>query len=141
MAVASCPMSVFTTSIACLTLTVVIVGKRFETARRMRPSSAMPAAGSVKVASQACGAPAKVSGEKIMTKLMPIVSHLTRRKLAIVAVILRPSTLTVMRVADLQAEVAGLVVGERDERLAVVVPAPPFALGDLRCSRAGSRHR
>ena len=59
------------------------------------------------VARWVCGAPAKVLGENTMTKLMPSVCHSTLRRLAMRAVMLRPSTLTVMRVAELQPEAVG----------------------------------
>ncbi|MNT86820.1 hypothetical protein D3C72_2271570 [compost metagenome] len=65
------------------------------TARNMRPSSAAVAEGSASVASHACGAPRKVFGENTMTKLIDSDSHSTLRRLAILAVMLRPSTLTV----------------------------------------------
>ena len=42
-----------------------------------------------------CGAPRKVSGENTMTKLMPRLCQSSVRRLATVAVMLRPSTLTV----------------------------------------------
>ncbi|MCY1304436.1 hypothetical protein D9M70_541910 [compost metagenome] len=58
-------------------------------------SSSGVAAGSMTVANHACGAPAKVFGENTMTKLIESDSHSTLRKLAILAVMLRPSTLTV----------------------------------------------
>jgi hypothetical protein len=41
------------------------------------------------------GAPAKVFGVKTSTKLMPMLCQSTARMLAMVAVMLRPSTLTV----------------------------------------------
>ena len=75
---------------------MVTAGKARVTALRTVASSAAVASGIVSVASQECGAPAKVLGEKIITKLMLIDSHSTVRKLAILAVTLRPSTLTVM---------------------------------------------
>ena len=79
-----------------MTRTVVTAGKARVTALRRRASSATLASGVVSVASQECGAPAKVLGENTMTKLMPIDSHFTSRKLAMRAVTLRPSTLTVI---------------------------------------------
>ena len=74
-AVPSWPTSRLTTSSASLTRTVVTAGKARVTALRMRASSAGARLGSVSVASQLCGAPAKVLGENTMTKLMPIDSH------------------------------------------------------------------
>ncbi|MNT65490.1 hypothetical protein D3C72_2034760 [compost metagenome] len=58
-------------------------------------SSSGVAPGSITVASHACGAPAKVLGENTITKLIDSDSHSTLRKLTILAVMLRPSTLTV----------------------------------------------
>ena len=94
-AVPSWPTSLLTTSSASLTRTVVTAGKARVTALRTRDSSAAVAPRSVSVASQACGAPAKALGENTMTKLMPIDSHSTCRRLAMRAVMSRPSTLTV----------------------------------------------
>ncbi len=68
--------------------------------------------GIVSVASHVAGAPAKVLGENTMTKFIASVSHCTSRKLAIFAVMLRPSTLTVTPVAKLQAKLLAFAPGK-----------------------------
>ncbi len=82
-------------SSASRTRTLVTIGKASATALMMAPSpAAEPPCGSVRVAIWVCGAPAKVLGENTSTKLMPRLCQSTVRRLAMVAVISRPSTLT-----------------------------------------------
>src|SRR4029079_13054919 len=70
--------------------------ERLGTARIVAASCAgVPPPGYVRVARFECGAPAKAFGENTITKLIPRLSQSTRRMLAMVAVMLRPSTFTV----------------------------------------------
>src|SRR6185369_15543847 len=79
-----------------LTRTAVTIGNDSATARIVAAScEGVPPPGYVKVARLECGAPATAFGENTMTKLIPRLSQSTRRMLAMVAVMLRPSTFTV----------------------------------------------
>ena len=73
-------------------------------------SAAVPPSAKVSVAMSLCGAPANVPGENTSTKLMPRFSQSTARRLAMRAVMLRPSTLTVIGVADLEVEIRARVL-------------------------------
>ena len=76
----------------------------------------------------------KALGENTSTKLMPRLCQSTVRMLPIVAVISRPSTLTMIWIAELEFQPVGNLLLYRDQRRTIIVRAPPFALDDLRTS-------
>ena len=136
-AMASWPTTSLTASSASLTRTLVTAGKalRRSSRRIARSRRRVGAVREVTVARCVCGAPAKVLGENTMTKLMPSDRHSTWRRLAIVAVMLRPSTLTVIVSPTPRPRPSAIFCVERHQRLAAVVVRPPFALDDVRALR------
>lgn len=91
------------------------------TVLRIADSSAAVVFLSVSVAIQECGAAAKVLGENTMTKLMPMVSHFTVRKLAIFAVTFRPRMLTVIVSPSLRpSSLPSCAVKEAERLLGIV---------------------
>ncbi len=86
-----------------------------------------------------CGALSSAPGAKTMTKLKPIVSQLISRSEAIRASISRPSTETVMRVADLEPHRPRRLDVERDERRPGIIGAATSGRRRSGCPPAGSR--
>ena len=80
-------------SSASRTRTLVTIGKASATALTIRASPPGFGTVSVSVAIWVCGAPLKALGENTSTKLMPRLCQSTVRRLPMVAVISRPSTL------------------------------------------------
>ena len=76
------------------TRTLVTIGKASATALMIRASPAGSGWASVRVAIWLCGAPLKALGENTSTKLMPRPCQSMLRRLAILAGMSRPSTLT-----------------------------------------------
>ena len=80
------------------------------------------------------GAPRKLLSENTMTKLMPRLCQ-SMRRLATCSLMLRPSTLMITGVADLEADPVGDPLLERDQRRPLIVRLPPFARDQARARR------
>ena len=82
-----------------------------------------------------CGAARKVAGENTMTKLMPRLCQSTVRRLATVAVRLRPSTFTVTWSPSFEPHPVGDALLERHQGWSLIVRRPPLSGDQARAGR------